>query len=1036
MLEFYTGRFTEAGDHGRFVGLRHMQPQRLALLNSNNSKAKAEESVQSMAGHDDVQRHVSNSSPAECQLANIAPADHRGSKDSVAEVGPGDEYGKDEFEEYSGSEAAEEIDQEKASEEYSLDEHHESEESDQRASSSSRSKNEDGQAETEAAQVTSDASSTPGPGALQNPCEAVCTKLTPPVNLRQADVEAEDSERSTGQDQRTCDDPDVFKLLWPEKESVVVEDPKASCLTSNKLKSACLPEHVVVTGWEDSTECSSVGHESDQTTWLALFNKFSVESEVHRENLLQMLELGGAHKLESDWVTEICDRISRYNTLDSEEFLDFVRFYLEKEHQEFVIVFNTYDGDNSGYIERDELMDIFQDMDTLPLEQVLDEVLDEVDSDKDGYLQLEEFKQVVSSIKSRHGFSKRELTRLTNGFASFDLENTESVDCADVESLLRFLYYSLDADEIHALVKEVDVDNSGTLSREEFMSFMRKVRELELGRIEDALHDAGLLAWDLAKKSLRSLRRAKTLPESVIKKHWNSSFQPTSPTHRKTLSKQQALEDGPQAGYEAIHSYFRRLGYMHDDDALEEAVKEAGVEIPFYTLTVDKAWMILEVYRCNEGLSKKELEEIEKCFYESIQEVDCDPDEERHEDPTSLLTLQTASDCTPQQMNSMQIGRAIHRLGYLCSYEVQQYLITQVNLHEFEGVGLEEFKKLIRLLRDHEAETTRLAFFRLGFYLTDSSKLSPKELKHVFQTFGFWGCDRDSSKLLGSLAEYDQHSAVAHVMRLRKEGRHLCRLHSGFSAYEVCNLQKEFNMYDLDHNGGIQHAELRILCERLFPDISTSICHRRYFVELLHKADSNGDGTFEFLEFLRLIRQFRNLSESQRARKERLAVIQTKFDFFEIKGFREIFIATGSRGLDFLNFEQVRGLLHKITPLGDKLTARLQSMWASVSKLDSLDFPDFLMLMRRLLDVNFAGIKDRTAHYSHRRKSHRHCHSRPVQDFEEQWRHRDQHRVSRLERSPQSRKSSSRGEVSPPAELSPRSQKLRSVFYDRRSAAT
>jgi Ca2+-binding EF-hand superfamily protein len=228
-------------------------------------------------------------------------------------------------------------------------------------------------------------------------------------------------------------------------------------------------------------------------SWLALYKRFSHDGEVHRDCLLQILGLGGVHALSRKWMDSVCDGNSRYATLDTDEFLTFIELAEKKYHDDCTEAFKRFDVDCSGYIDKSELAAILASLEVTPMDQVLQEVLEEVrDSDQGGHdIDLGQYKHLMHLLREREGFSKQEYDRMLKAFAAFDRDGSDSLDSHEVVGVIAYLYYSLSPLDVARLLKEVDVDGSGTLSRSEFLVFMRKVRELEVRRIEAALSSCG-----------------------------------------------------------------------------------------------------------------------------------------------------------------------------------------------------------------------------------------------------------------------------------------------------------------------------------------------------------------------------------------------------------------------------------------------------------------------------------------------------------------------------------------------------------------
>ncbi|CAE7270518.1 Shprh [Symbiodinium pilosum] len=130
----------------------------------------------------------------------------------------------------------------------------------------------------------------------------------------------------------------------------------------------------------------------------------------------------------------------------------------------------------------------------------------------------------------------------------------------------------------------------------------------------------------------------------------------------------------------------------------------------------------------------------------------------------------------------------------------------------------------------------------------------------------------------------------------------------------------------------------------------------------MREVDQDATGSLDFEHFLKLMGLFRGFKDKERSRKEQQATKEAGFTNQEVAEFRELFLNSLGADSQDLGFEEFRAMIHGITPLGDALTTELEEIFAEVCKKQTeADFPDFLLLLRKLLDCNFASIKDKTS---------------------------------------------------------------------------
>jgi len=368
-------------------------------------------------------------------------------------------------------------------------------------------------------------------------------------------------------------------------------------------------------------------------------------------------------------------------------------------------------------------------------------------------------------------------------------------------------------------------------------------------------------------------------------------------------------------------------------------------------LSLGEAWRFLEVYRSRDGLTRAEAEDLGAAFrqYAAHNEL-----------------------ADSNEISTFDAGRALRWLGYQSPSQVEEQLMAEVGVNASGRLGIAEFQKLVRKFHERELDSIRSALTRLGLWRDDNwGWISEDEYAAAMRAIG---CSDKDGKVARKPGGTDLSGLMHDAMQHRRQVRSSYRRHCGFGPREVEELRTFFDEYDTDRGGSITHAELRRLCEDLFPELATSMKNRHELISVLNKADAGWDKTLDFKDFLRLMREFVEIRKRSRRAKESRAVMASEFTAVQVREFREVFIAADIEERDCLSFTKVRQLIHRIAPLGDKRVDELTRVWQHVvtsSNLDKgtsgwdADFSDFLLLMRHLLDTNFAGIKDWSARMVH-----------------------------------------------------------------------
>merc|ERR1740121_2835054 len=114
------------------------------------------------------------------------------------------------------------------------------------------------------------------------------------------------------------------------------------------------------------------------------------------------------------------------------------------------------------------------------------------------------------------------------------------------------------------------------------------------------------------------------------------------------------------------------------------------------------------------------------------------------------------------------------------------------------------------------------------------------------------------------------------------------------------------------------------------------------------------------------MRQLQEMADQARLDKELATMEATGFSKAEVAEFRRFFIAFDEDQNGYMSLEEAMAMMKDICPFGAKNAAEFTKIFDEVVQDGAgknpghATFPDFLFLMRRLLDVNFAQILDRT----------------------------------------------------------------------------
>ncbi|GLJ55077.1 hypothetical protein SUGI_1182200 [Cryptomeria japonica] len=136
--------------------------------------------------------------------------------------------------------------------------------------------------------------------------------------------------------------------------------------------------------------------------------------------------------------------------------------------EELQNVFNKFDANGDGKISPSELGHVMRSLGHDAMEDEVQMMMAEADSDGDGYVDLSEF----VALNTRGVDSAASLRDLKDAFNMFDIDGNGSISADELHSVLRRLGETSSLDECHHMIRGVDADGDGQVSFDEFLTMM------------------------------------------------------------------------------------------------------------------------------------------------------------------------------------------------------------------------------------------------------------------------------------------------------------------------------------------------------------------------------------------------------------------------------------------------------------------------------------------------------------------------------------------------------------------------------------
>eukprot|EP00930_Biecheleria_cincta_P098042 TRINITY_DN89729_c0_g1_i1.p1 TRINITY_DN89729_c0_g1~~TRINITY_DN89729_c0_g1_i1.p1 ORF type:complete len:842 (-),score=191.21 TRINITY_DN89729_c0_g1_i1:301-2733(-) len=211
------------------------------------------------------------------------------------------------------------------------------------------------------------------------------------------------------------------------------------------------------------------------------------------------------------------DRIDSPLALD--EFAVIVHVFDVHRASQLKMQFERLDADGSGSIDENELRRMLWDTGYSVSRETLKEIMDEVDTDGSGTVELKEFEIVSKIVYERFGFSKREVRQFYALFDRYDADQSGELSADELAGALGWCGHPTTIAEAKDLIKRHLEAKIECLSRPEFLRIMRCVAEEELEEFRalfSAMDEDCSGSLDMCELSELFLKLGYTIHTSVI----------------------------------------------------------------------------------------------------------------------------------------------------------------------------------------------------------------------------------------------------------------------------------------------------------------------------------------------------------------------------------------------------------------------------------------------------------------------------------------------------------------------------------------
>lgn len=229
---------------------------------------------------------------------------------------------------------------------------------------------------------------------------------------------------------------------------------------------------------------------SEREKWDSAFARYQLDGEIHVDELKGALVMCGFCDARPTVVQKVLEGLTKFNSLNKAEFYLFVCRFEAGLHETYEFEFNLLDTCHRGSIDVLQLEQLLRRIGQPVRRFVLKELVQEVDDDNEGRVDLSGFRKIQHLIRKREGFTCYELDHFYRVFQRFDRDNSDSMSCSEFANALTWLGFPYGPEKLQDFHRQSDVDGDGQLGEGEFIGCLRRVLDEEMKQVEGFLSRA------------------------------------------------------------------------------------------------------------------------------------------------------------------------------------------------------------------------------------------------------------------------------------------------------------------------------------------------------------------------------------------------------------------------------------------------------------------------------------------------------------------------------------------------------------------
>ena len=146
------------------------------------------------------------------------------------------------------------------------------------------------------------------------------------------------------------------------------------------------------------------------------------------------------------------------------------KFFDQEDLDAYRLAFATYDKDESGFISKEEMIQLLRDIGDAPRDEELDFMMQQFDRNGDGQMGFNELIHVIRITKTKQ--KKANQDELLSAFRAMDQDGSGELTQAELKEALASMGAKFSDKQVTDMMADADEDGNGTIDYHEFAAIM------------------------------------------------------------------------------------------------------------------------------------------------------------------------------------------------------------------------------------------------------------------------------------------------------------------------------------------------------------------------------------------------------------------------------------------------------------------------------------------------------------------------------------------------------------------------------------